>query len=156
MNNFGRRPSLRERIARFMAYRYGIDRLYYVLIVICFALTFINLFLRSFIISSIETILFAFAAGHTFFTFKFMICFWNYMCTHRTHFYTVSAQGAFVFIQCKLRFKVYTFGIVTPHAFKRTAFEKHSCPYSVAVVHGKALYLNYSRFHITPGFLPDG
>ena len=66
MNNFGRRPSLRERIARFMAYRYGIDRLYYVLIVICFALTFINLFLRSYIISSIETILFVFAIYRVF------------------------------------------------------------------------------------------
>ena len=66
MNNFGRRPSLRERIARFMTYRYGIDRLYYVLIVICFALTFINLFLRSYIISSIETILFVFAIYRVF------------------------------------------------------------------------------------------
>ncbi len=61
MNNYGRRPSFRERLARFMAYRYGIDRLYYVLITVCFVLVILNLFFKSYIISSIESLIFFYA-----------------------------------------------------------------------------------------------
>ena len=57
MNNFGRRPSLRERFAKFMTYRYGFDRLYYVLVAIYFALVIINIFVRSPIIYSLETLI---------------------------------------------------------------------------------------------------
>ncbi len=61
MNNYGRRPSFRERVARFMAGRYGMDRLYYFLLVICSILIVINFFVNSIIISVIEGLLFAFA-----------------------------------------------------------------------------------------------
>ena len=44
MINNNRRPSFRERMAQFMAGRYGIDRLYYFLLAICFILIVINLF----------------------------------------------------------------------------------------------------------------
>lgn len=61
MNSYNRRPSFRERIARFMMGRYGIDRLYYFLLAICSILIVINIFVSSLIISMIETILFAYA-----------------------------------------------------------------------------------------------
>lgn len=61
MSNYNGRPSFRERIARFMAGRYGIDSLYYFLLAICFILIVINLFASSYIISIIETALFAYA-----------------------------------------------------------------------------------------------
>lgn len=51
---FGRGPSWRERIARFMIGRYGTDNFYHFLLVICFVLIFINLFASSFIISVLE------------------------------------------------------------------------------------------------------
>ena len=59
MNHYGR-PSFRERVARFMAGRYGADRLYYFLLAICFILIIINLFVNSLLISLAETALFAF------------------------------------------------------------------------------------------------
>ena len=61
MRNYGRRPSFRERLARLMAGRYGIDRLYYFLLAICSILILINCFAHSIIISFIESALFAFA-----------------------------------------------------------------------------------------------
>ena len=61
MGNYNRRPSFRERVAAFMAGRYGIDRLYYFLLAICFILIVINLFVGSIIISVIESALFAYA-----------------------------------------------------------------------------------------------
>lgn len=63
MNDYNRRPSLRERFARFMMGRYGVDRLYYFLLSLCFILIVINLFLdstASYVVSVIETALFAF------------------------------------------------------------------------------------------------
>lgn len=56
-----RRPSFKERVAAFMAGRYGVDRLYYFLLAICSILIVINLFANSFIISLIETVLFIYA-----------------------------------------------------------------------------------------------
>ena len=61
MNNYNRRPSIRERLARYMAGRYGIDRLYYFLLAICFILIVINLFVNSYIISLLESALFVYA-----------------------------------------------------------------------------------------------
>ena len=61
MNNYNGRPSFRERIARFMVGRYGIDRLYYFLLAICFILILINLFASSFVISLIESVIFSYA-----------------------------------------------------------------------------------------------
>ena len=61
MNNYGRRPSLRERLARFMAGRYGIDRLYYFIIAIYFILTVTNVFIKSVTIFVIETVLLFYA-----------------------------------------------------------------------------------------------
>ncbi len=55
---------LRERIARFMIGRYGIDRLYYFLMALCLILIIVSLFVPSpiyFIISTIETLLFCYA-----------------------------------------------------------------------------------------------
>ena len=60
MRNYNGRPTMRERFARFMAGRYGIDRLYYFLLAICFILIIINLFASSYIIHLIETALFAY------------------------------------------------------------------------------------------------
>ena len=61
MGNKNRRFSLRERFAEFMVGRYGIDRLYYFLLAVCFILIVINLFANSYIISVIESGLFFFA-----------------------------------------------------------------------------------------------
>ena len=61
MGNYNRRPSFRERVASFMAGRYGIDRLYYFLLAICFVLIVINLFVSSYVIHIIETALFVYA-----------------------------------------------------------------------------------------------
>ena len=61
MNNYDRRPSFRERLARFMAGRYGMDRLYYFLLTICSIMIVVNFFLNSIIIAVIEGLLFAFA-----------------------------------------------------------------------------------------------
>lgn len=61
MGNYDRRPSFRERVATFMAGRYGADRLYYFLLAICFILIVINLFTNSIIISIIESLLFIYA-----------------------------------------------------------------------------------------------
>ena len=61
MKNYDRRPSFRERIASYMAGRYGIDRLYYFLLAICFILIVINLFVNSSIISLIESAVFVYA-----------------------------------------------------------------------------------------------
>lgn len=57
MNNYNGRPSFRERIARFMMGRYGVDRLYYFLLALTFILIVINLFIGSFIISLLESAL---------------------------------------------------------------------------------------------------
>ena len=51
----------RERIARFMIGRYGVDRLYHFLLVLCFILIIVNLFVGSFIISCLETALLIYA-----------------------------------------------------------------------------------------------
>ena len=61
MRNYNDRPSFRERLARFMYGRYGIDRLYYFLLAICFILIVINLFVGSYFISVLESALFAYA-----------------------------------------------------------------------------------------------
>jgi len=61
MNNYGRRPSFRERIANFMAGRYGADRFYYFLIAIYFILVAVNLFFNSLVLSLAETAVFIYA-----------------------------------------------------------------------------------------------
>ena len=61
MGNNNRRSPLRERAAAFMAGRYGVDRLYYFLLAICFIFIVINLFVNSFILSLIESGLFIYA-----------------------------------------------------------------------------------------------
>ena len=60
MGNNNRRP-FRERVAAFMAGRYGIDRLYYFLLAICCILIVINIFASSYVISIIESALFIYA-----------------------------------------------------------------------------------------------
>ncbi len=60
MGNYNRRPGFRERVAAFMAGRYGTDRLYYFLLAICFILIVINLFISSLAVSIIECALFAY------------------------------------------------------------------------------------------------
>ncbi len=57
MSNYNGRPSLRERFARFMMGRYGVDKLYYFLLGVCFVLIVINIFIGSYIISTLETLL---------------------------------------------------------------------------------------------------
>lgn len=61
MNNYNGRPSFKERLARFMMGRYGIDRLYYFLMAVCFILIVINIFVSSIWISLIETLLIGYA-----------------------------------------------------------------------------------------------
>ena len=61
MGNYNRRPSLRERFASFMIGRYGVDRLYYFILAICFAIIVVNIFVNSFILSLMESALFAYA-----------------------------------------------------------------------------------------------
>ena len=51
----------RERIARFMIGRYGVDRLYHFLLVLCFILIIVNLFVGSVIISLLETAILIYA-----------------------------------------------------------------------------------------------
>lgn len=60
MRDFNRRSSFRERIAGFMAGRYGTDRLYHFLLAICFILIIINLFASSLFLSLLEMSLFAY------------------------------------------------------------------------------------------------
>ena len=55
MGNYNGRPSFRERVARYMMGRYGVDKLYYFLLAICFILIVINLFVHSYIISVLES-----------------------------------------------------------------------------------------------------
>ena len=57
MRDFNRRSSIRERIAGFMAGRYGTDRLYHFLLAICSILIIINIFANSFILSILESAL---------------------------------------------------------------------------------------------------
>ena len=69
MRNNNQRLSLRERFARFMIGRHGIDRLYHFLLAICFILIAINLFVPtpySYIISLVESALFAFSIFRVF------------------------------------------------------------------------------------------
>ena len=61
MGHYNRRPSLRERFASFMIGRYGVDRLYYFILAICFAIIVVNIFVNSFILSLMESALFAYA-----------------------------------------------------------------------------------------------
>ena len=56
---YNRRPSWRERLAKFMQGRNGADTLYNALMGICIALIIANLFLDLAIIAIIETLLFA-------------------------------------------------------------------------------------------------
>jgi hypothetical protein len=60
MGNYNRRPTFRERVASFMVGRYGVDRLYYFLLAVCFILIVINLFIDSFVISLVESALFVY------------------------------------------------------------------------------------------------
>lgn len=52
---------IKEKIARFMVGRYGVDRLYYFLLALCFVIIIINLFINSLILSFVESCLFAYA-----------------------------------------------------------------------------------------------
>jgi len=61
MGNQNRPGSFRERIARFMAGRYGVDKLYYFLLAICLILIVINFFANLYIIYLVESALFVFA-----------------------------------------------------------------------------------------------
>lgn len=58
---YNNRPSFRERVAAFMSGRYGIDRLYYVLLAICFILIVVNLFVNSIVLYVIESGVFVYA-----------------------------------------------------------------------------------------------
>ena len=58
MREYNRRPSFRERIIKFMMGRYGTDELYYFLLGICFVLIIANLFIGSYIVSAIESLVF--------------------------------------------------------------------------------------------------
>ena len=60
MSDFNRRPSFKERIAGFMAGRYGIDRMYHFLLAVCTILILINIFVNSLILSIIEIGLFVY------------------------------------------------------------------------------------------------
>ena len=60
MRNNNRRP-FRERVASYMVGRYGIDRLYYFLLAVCFGLLVINIFLNSFVISFLDSALIVYA-----------------------------------------------------------------------------------------------
>ena len=60
MGNYNRRPTFRERVASFMVGRYGVDRLYYFLLAVCFILIVINLFMDSLVISLVESALFVY------------------------------------------------------------------------------------------------
>ena len=60
MGNYNRRPTFRERVASFMVGRYGVDRLYYFLLAVCFILIVINLFIDSLVISLVESALFVY------------------------------------------------------------------------------------------------
>lgn len=56
MRNYnGQRPSFRERVARFMMGRNGIDALYHFLMIICIILILVNAFVGSLLISVLET-----------------------------------------------------------------------------------------------------
>ena len=61
MKHSNGRPSFKDRIAKFMAGRYGVDRLYYFLLGICCILIVINIFANSIIISIIEATLFVYS-----------------------------------------------------------------------------------------------
>ena len=52
---------IKEKIARYMVGRYGIDRLYYFLLAICFVIIIINTFIGSLILSLAESCLFIYA-----------------------------------------------------------------------------------------------
>ena len=52
---------IKEKIARYMVGRYGIDRLYYFLLAICFIIIIINTFINSLILSLTESCLFIYA-----------------------------------------------------------------------------------------------
>ena len=52
---------IKEKIARYMVGRYGIDRLYYFLLAICFIIIIINTFINSVILSLTESCLFIYA-----------------------------------------------------------------------------------------------
>ena len=56
-NQNGRGGGFRERVARFMMGRYGVDALYHFTFWVCLALIVVNLFVNSLIISLIETLL---------------------------------------------------------------------------------------------------
>ena len=56
MRNYNGRPSFRERFARFMMGRYGIDKLYYFLIGVYFILIVISFFVRHYILFILESI----------------------------------------------------------------------------------------------------
>ena len=60
-NNYGRRPSFRERIAAFMMGRNGADQLYHFLIVVCCVIIIVNVFVNSLILSLLEIGLFIYA-----------------------------------------------------------------------------------------------
>lgn len=60
MNNYNRR-SFREKIARFMAGRYGTDRLYFFLLFLCSSAIIVNIFLGSFLLSVVEFLLIGYA-----------------------------------------------------------------------------------------------
>lgn len=62
MRNYnGWRPSFRERVARFMMGRNGIDALYHFLMIVCVVMVVVNAFVGSLIISTIETALVIYA-----------------------------------------------------------------------------------------------
>ena len=60
------RPTLRERLARFMAGRYGQDNLYHALLVVSFVIIIVNIFLDSLLLSILELFLISYAV------FRFM------------------------------------------------------------------------------------
>ena len=61
-NNYNSgRPSFRERVARFMMGRNGIDSLYHFLMIVCIALILINVFADSFLLATLETAILIYA-----------------------------------------------------------------------------------------------
>ncbi len=64
-NGYNRRPSFRERVARFMAGRYGTDELNRFFLYLCIALIIVNLFVEIWVISIIESALFVYLIFRT-------------------------------------------------------------------------------------------
>lgn len=57
MNNYGKRPSFKERLEAFMMGRYGADELYFFIIALGFIFFIINIFITNYIASIVLTVI---------------------------------------------------------------------------------------------------